>query len=575
MVRTRTGLPSRRKLVIVSGAEPASYPLPAEGEVVIGRALGCTIRIDDPKASRRHAMLRMGAEVTVTDLGSANGTGIGNRLLGANESAVVMPGDVLAFGATMAIIQTGSMSTRLRRVLTHAHFEARLEDECSRASGKSQFAVVRVRLSPQKNEPIESTFEHWLHPMDVAATYAPQQSEFLLVEVTAEQVQARVEHARALIESVAGPVEIGVALYPAHGRSPQKLIAASGQFRTTTSPSEARVQSGFLEKIRPLIERVAWGTISVLIGGETGAGKEVLAQAIHQASQRSHKPMVCLNCAALSESLLESELFGYERGAFTGATQSKPGLLESADGGTVFLDEIGEMPASLQAKLLRVIQERQVQRIGSLKPRTIDVRFVSATNRDLETEILRGTFRQDLYYRLNGVVFTVPPLRERLDEIELLARAFIAQSAAQLGVGEPQLSADVLALLRAHSWPGNIRELRNVMERAVLLCNGDVMTLEHVPQDRMQRHTPSETMQERRSLLSVDLPTPRATLTEDSPLAHPPFVAEQAERARIVSALESCAGNQTQAAKVLGISRNTLIARLKQYELLRPRKRGA
>src|SRR5205823_4677188 len=203
--------------------------------------------------------------------------------------------------------------------------------------------------------------------------------------------------------------------------------------------------------LRRLVERVAPGTISVLILGETGVGKEVLAETVHRESKRASKPFLKLNCAALSESLLESELFGHEKGSFTGALATKPGLLETADGGTVFLDEVGDLPLSMQVKLLRVLEERQVLRVGGLKPRPINVRFVSATNRDIEAEVGRGHYREDLFYRLNGVSLVIPPLRDRPEELEPLANEFIAASMRALGRSEgPALSPEALEVLRRY-----------------------------------------------------------------------------------------------------------------------------
>ncbi|MCK6552715.1 sigma 54-interacting transcriptional regulator, partial [Myxococcota bacterium] len=252
------------------------------------------------------------------------------------------------------------------------------------------------------------------------------------------------------------------------------------------------VEAPAMLALHGLLARVAQGSISVLVLGETGVGKEIIAETIHQRSPRAERPFVKLNCAALSESLIESELFGYEKGAFTGAVRAKPGLLETANGGTVFLDEVGEMPLATQAKLLRVVEERKVLRVGGLEPRAIDVRIVSATNRDLEAEIDAGRFREDLYFRLNGIAVTVPPLRERVEEIPSLARLFAAKSAARDGLPQPPVIADAaLACLVRHRWRGNIRELRNVVERAVVLAGGDAILPEHLPPElRASRDAP-------------------------------------------------------------------------------------
>src|SRR5690606_14186600 len=214
--------------------------------------------------------------------------------------------------------------------------------------------------------------------------------------------------------------------------------------------------------------------------GETGAGKEAMAETVHQRSPRRAGPFLLLNCAALSETLLESELFGHEKGAFTGAHSTKAGLLESTAGGTVFLDEIGELSLGTQAKLLRVLEERSVMRVGATKPRRIDVRFVTATNRDLTREVRAGRFRGDLYYRISGLVVRIPPLRERLTEIEPLARHFLTEFCTQLGQLVPELEPAAIEALLGYHWPGNVRELKNVMERAVLLAGSGPVTREHV-----------------------------------------------------------------------------------------------
>jgi transcriptional regulator with GAF, ATPase, and Fis domain len=282
---------------------------------------------------------------------------------------------------------------------------------------------------------------------------------------------------------------------------------------------------------------------------------------VHARSPRAEKPLVSINCAALSEALLESELFGHEKGAFTGAVATKQGLLESADGGTVFLDEVGEMPLALQAKLLRVLEQREVLRVGSLRPRSIDVRFLAATNRELEAEITAGRFRQDLYFRLNGVAMVIPPLRERLDEIESLAKSFVAQACERARRASLKIAPEVFELLRRYAWPGNIRELRNVMERAVLLTSGGVITLESFPANMMSAPLRAIAGSMQASPQEPTIPPPPIVLPEGD------------ERARIIAALAACDGNQTHAAKLLGISRRTLITRIEEYDLPRPRKK--
>jgi DNA-binding NtrC family response regulator len=320
------------------------------------------------------------------------------------------------------------------------------------------------------------------------------------------------------------------------------------------------VNSRIMQQLYKTVDRIAQSAINVLLLGETGVGKEVMAEALHQRSPRLKKPLVCLNCAAFSEQLLESELFGHEAGAFTGAAKAKPGLLEVADGGTVFLDEVGELPMALQVKLLRVLEERKVRRVGGLTSHPINVRFVSATNRNLDIEVQRGAFRQDLFFRLNGISLTIPPLRERREEIEAFAARFIARASEQARLRvEPVLSPWALEALKRHSWPGNIRELRNVVERAVVLCQGDVISHEHLGLER-----------ESDVGLVRDGISMRATLP---PPMSAPAIEGDPQRRRITEALERCAGNQTQAAQMLGMSRRTLVSRLDDFGIARPRKK--
>lgn len=295
-----------------------------------------------------------------------------------------------------------------------------------------------------------------------------------------------------------------------------------------------------MQKLHLLADRAAQSNISVLILGETGVGKDVLAERIHRGSPRSEAPLVRLNCAALSPTLLESELFGYERGAFTGANTSRPGLLRSAHGGTVFLDEIGELPLELQAKLLLVIERREVTAVGAVRPRVIDVRFIAATNADLSRRVEEGSFRRDLYFRLDGVTLRIPPLRERVAEIAALARNFAEQAARSAQRPTPVLSDEVIRALEQRVWPGNIRELKAIIERATLLGTSDVVALEDV----------------------LDLT--EARIADAAPSVF------SSERDRISKVLADCGGNQSRAAKVLGISRNTLIARIKRFQLTRP-----
>jgi len=313
------------------------------------------------------------------------------------------------------------------------------------------------------------------------------------------------------------------------------------QSPNTTAETRATSGDDTMLSAVSLADRVAPSQITVLLLGETGVGKGVLAERIHAKSSRAKRPFLPINCAALAETLLESELFGHEKGAFTGAVASKAGLIESAQGGTVFLDEVGDLAPATQVKLLRMLENREVLRLGARRTTAIDVRFIAATNRDLPNLVATGEFRQDLYFRLNGISLTVPPLRSRPREIDALASRFIEEAARTAGQPVPTLSPPALAALHAHSWPGNVRELRNVLERAVVLTRGVI---------------------EPRHLM----------LSPDSPPAAPPRGDDASERAKIMDALARAAGNQTKAAALLNMPRRTFLRRLDELDLPRPRK---
>lgn len=306
-------------------------------------------------------------------------------------------------------------------------------------------------------------------------------------------------------------------------------------------------ESPAIRKLLADIGRVAPARASVLITGESGTGKELVARTLHRAGPRAKGPLVTINCAALTESLLESELFGHERGAFTGAVERKRGLLEVADGGTLFLDEIGEFPLALQPKLLRALQERKFRRVGGTAELESDVRIVAATNRDLTAMIAAGTFREDLYYRLNVVTLEVPPLRRRSEDIPLLALHFLQRFSGELGRRIRAVDPEALAVLRDHAWPGNVRELRNIIERGALFCAGDTLRPEDLPETFSGRAV-------------ADAATALPELGR--PL---PELLDEMEERLIRQALVRARGVQAQAAELLGVSRSNLQYKLRKY----------
>ncbi len=312
-----------------------------------------------------------------------------------------------------------------------------------------------------------------------------------------------------------------------------------------TRRSQLTGRSPVVESLRAEIQRAAPTNATVLITGENGTGKELVARMLHQLSRRSQRPMVEVNCAAIPEELIESELFGHEKGAFTGALERRKGKFDSANGGSLFLDEIGDMSLRTQAKILRIIQEQNFERVGGSRPIQVDVRVIAATNKDLQSEIEAGRFRQDLYYRLNVIPIRVPPLRERLQDIPLLVEDFLRQVANESTMGRKEIAPTVYALLQSYPWPGNVRELRNFVERLVIMIPGQIIRPQDLPRD-FQQHL-----------------QPRDTTTD--PYHLPLFKEARAlfEREYIVRRLEECSWNISLTAQQIGVERSHLHRKMK------------
>ena len=316
-------------------------------------------------------------------------------------------------------------------------------------------------------------------------------------------------------------------------------LGIAGEFKQIISSSQA--MAGVLE----LAMKAAQFKTTVLITGESGTGKELIAKAIHKNSSRKHAPFIAVNCAAIPGTLMESELFGYHKGAFTGASSAKPGLIEEAEGGTIFLDEIGDVPTALQPKLLRVLQEEEIRALGDTKTKKVDLRFIAATSLDVEQAVKDGTFREDLFYRLNVFPIHIPPLRERKDEIPLLVRHFIVKYNKYLNRSVKNVTPEVMSRLIQYEWFGNIRELENVVERAMILCDTECISKVDLNTD------------ERRDNSKIDTWLSSLSFEEAK---------QKIERKYIEKALTETGGNRTKAAKILGISRRSLLYKLKEYQ---------
>jgi two-component system, NtrC family, response regulator AtoC len=555
------GKPTGVLALYVSSPNGGARHLLPEGFVALGRGAEATIRVDDRRVSRLHAGLQVEGDLSITDLASANGTFVNGERLRTGEVRPLSLGLAFAMGDSILHVQSTSLARSCpRRVARPSEIRDRLARIRSSRGDHAEMFVLRVRAA-------RAADAAWIE--SVLADLVPGAEDFMLrldaerwvlgVGTSAPGAVAHVE--RAAIERISSyglvaDVDAWLAKVDELDVSEEALQSRlSGSVPLALQRGNIVIRDPAMEALKKTVARVASAPVSVLILGETGVGKDVVASMVHELSSRASRPFVRLNCASLPEPLLESELFGHERGAFTGAVASKAGLVETAEGGTVFLDEVGDLPGPLQAKLLLVIESKAVLRVGALRPRTVDVRFLSATNRDLAVDVAAGRFRKDLYYRLNTVIVTVPPLRERQVEIEPLARLFLADACARFDRAGMSFSPGALDSLTSYAWPGNVRELKNVVERAVLLTPELSIEPEHLALG-VEAAAPSA--------------APRAIARTDAP-GNPPLDDVEAERFRIASALAECAGNQSRAAKVLGIARRTLVRRIADLGLPRPR----
>ncbi len=533
-------------LVLQNGSERRVIEVADQRELVGGRGEECDIPLESQtKVSRRHfAVRRAGKFLTLEDLDSTNGTKLNGVTLRGAERRLV-GGDVIQAGtATLTVAAasgTGIASTGVT---------SRLELELQRIGAAGDSAtLVRIDLPGDASGEATDRLRHLMSRSAVFEERDEGQYAALLEGVDGDAFAASV---RTLFESA----EITAVRFPADGATFSELWRAAGRAQAEDDvdlPKGVCVADPAMMKVFRVAQRVARTDTTVLILGETGSGKEVLAEQLHKFSARAARPYVRLNCASLPETLLSSELFGHERGAFTGADRRKVGYFEAANGGTLLLDEIGELSLSMQVKLLRVLENRTVLRLGATAEVPVDVRVICATHRDLQAMVSEGTFREDLYYRVSAFTLTVPPLRERPIEVGLLTELFVRQHAERMGMAPPAVSDAVLAALTSHRWPGNVRELRNAIEHAFVMCDGDTILPEHLPES---------------------LRTPAHEAAPGTDVAAAGGVKdklEQIERASIVKALADEGGNQTRAAKRLGMSRRALIYKLGKYDIKRHR----
>jgi DNA-binding NtrC family response regulator len=392
-------------------------------------------------------------------------------------------------------------------------------------------------------------------PVILMTGYATAETAILATKLGAHDYVLKPDSFQSLFGQLAPIIQQCLALTE---RPPEVSLPLEPAPASAAGPMLVAGPNQLMREVYKLIGQFAPTDRAVLIRGETGTGKELIARAIHTHSARKSNPFLALNCAAVPETLLEDELFGHEKGAFTGAVKLRKGKLEHADGGTMFLDEIGDMALPLQAKLLRVLEYQEFERIGGNEPIRVNVRFVSATHRDLEAAIHEGTFRKDLFFRLNQVTIRLPALRERLDDLPKLAAYFLARAAAEMGRAPPTLADSSLEKLRGYSWPGNIRELQNVLYRALGVCRGPQILPAHVP-DFSPENYPSE--------VAGGLARVIERFFETQPHEVWPLLRDLVEKELLRVALGKLDGNKTQVAERLGIVRNTVIDRMRKYGL--------
>ena len=549
-------------LVVMGPDLYAARALPTDGAITIGRDHTAELCLADPMASRLHVRLTVykSGKIEIEDLGSRNGTMLKGKAIPAHQPVSVEPGEAISVGATTLVIQHRSAVQRSREDWGHAYFHGRLEEQCRREQGGfRQFAVVRLRLPAAfALAQVAQVISELLQPSDVFANFAPDDYEILLLDRTPGEAGGLASRLQEALVAAGGRCRAGVACFPADGHNADALLAragdlARGQLDEASEDDAVWVDTTTLAVVAAA-EKAAARSASVLLLGETGVGKEEFAKLIHRRSPRAGKPFVTVDCAGINPNLIESELFGHTRGAFTGAGRDKGGLLEQAPGGTVFLDEIGELPPGVQAKLLRVLETRQLTALGAVQAKPLDVRFIAATNRDLAAEVAAKTFRADLYHRLAVFEIQIPPLRQRGSDIVPLAQAFLGRFCRQEHRARvPTLSSETVTMLMAHAWPGNVRELRNVMERALAFCPGHEIRPEHLSLPRSAERAPGPSAQTYPELPKLD-------------------AAASAERQRMIDALESCTWNQTRAAKKLGMAQSTFSYKLDRYAIPRPRK---
>ncbi|WP_438008597.1 sigma 54-interacting transcriptional regulator [Sorangium sp. So ce321] len=512
--------PDTFHFMVVEQTSSRIVGLPPAGFLLVGRSPEADIHLDDPAASRRHAKVMLqGGAVRIMDLDSRNGLRVNGAPI--DGACALVPGDVVSIGEVSLILRGRPKPRHAGALLDEEALLDRLAHEVERGIEYARplcVAVIAERPIAERSgvhararagsSPALASFlddaavvalrERAIRAVDIVGRTAGGELCIVFPELDADEARAAAVLALESLAARSPGARAGVAAYPADGCDAETLLAAARDTCRATEPGAVaggadRVRSLALGdrvvvladpammKLFSLIERLADAHLPVLVVGETGAGKEHAAFAVHHGSSRRAGPFVCVNCAAIPDTLFESEFFGHQKGAFSGAHAAQAGLFERADGGTLFLDEVGELSLSAQAKLLRVLEDGRFARLGEAREREADVRLVAATNRDLAAEVKARRFREDLFYRLSSAVVMIPPLRERPADIPVLARRFLASARERAGKAPLAIAPATMLALSRHGWPGNVRELRNAMEYAAASVHGGVVEPSSLP----------------------------------------------------------------------------------------------
>ncbi|HEX3481515.1 MAG TPA: sigma 54-interacting transcriptional regulator [Kofleriaceae bacterium] len=592
------GLGRTEQLLCIDGDRSFTVTMPSSGELVIGRGPDAGLAVDDPLVSRAHALLLAVPDgLRLSDLGSRHGTLLNGERL--TEPRLVGSGDVVGIGNAVLVVRRPARTAGARATEQPALIQ-RLTEELSRVvEYERELSLVIARGASRDPGPLLAAVADRLRVIDAAAPLGGGFVAALLPERSSDEALGL---ARALAALDGGRVAVGVATAPHDGIDPDAVLGAARAACAAVDPGGVRRASEAIEvitagpqrilvadpamaRLYELARRLARSAIPILIHGETGAGKELAAAAIHAFSARAAGPFVSVNCAAIPESLAESELFGHARGAFSGAATARAGHLETASGGTLFLDEIGELSPAIQAKLLRALESGELIRVGETAPRIADLRIVAATHRDLRRDVDDGRFRRDLFFRLGAARLELPPLRDRPRDLALLARTLLDDACRQLGRTPLALSAAAAVALLRHDWPGNVRELRHAIDYGAAAAPDGARELEiwHLPT------TLAAAARRTRDAGLAAAPVAPDPGAPPDPADAPPGAAgdprpelapvpgggfrpiadevRELERARMVAALRATAGVQNRAAALIEMPLRTFVTKVKRYAI--------